>query len=298
MSFVSLKHLTGTWPPPHKVSLEQQAQRWLPSEHGLSELVREEIEHWKALIMTNEQLRVYTVWDKPTRLFHWINVLAILGLVGLGLVIFNAGTLGVSTPGKILLKELHVFVGYIFASNLLIRLIWGFFGNRHARWSGILPGGPGYFRSVRDYITSFFSANPKRYLGHNPLGRIGVTVMLVLLFVQAVTGLVLAGTDIFYPPLGNWIAEWIAAEGVDPANLVPYAKEMYNEQAYQEMRAFRKPFITTHVYNFYALLVVIAAHIAAVVITEIRERGTLISAMFTGRKIVDGFPQDNTEPND
>lgn len=265
---------------------------------GVDHIVRGKVEHWKALIMTKEPLRVYTVWDKPTRLFHWINVLAILGLIGLGLVIFNAGTLGVSTPGKILLKELHVLVGYVFALNLLIRLIWGFLGNRHTRWSGMLPGGTGYFRSVRDHLSSFFSTRPKRYLGHTPLGRIGVTVMLALLFVQAVTGLVLAGTDIFYPPLGNWIAGWIAAEGVDPATLVPYAKEMYDEQAYQEMRAFRKPFLTTHVYTFYTLLAVIAVHIAAVVTTEVRGRGTLISAMFTGRKIIEGPPQDRLESDE
>lgn len=247
--------------------------------------------------MTNEQLRVYDVWDKPTRWFHWINVLAVLGLVGLGLVILNAGTLGVSTPGKILLKEIHVWVGYVFACNLVIRLIWGFFGNRYARWSGILPGGPGYFNSVRNYVKGFFSGRPKCYLGHNPLDRIAVTVMLVLLFVQAVAGLILAGTDIFYPPLGSWIAKWIAAEGVDPASLVPYAKEMYDEQAYQEMRAFRKPFITIHLYAFYALLAVIIAHIAAVIITEIRERGSLISAMVTGRKIVECVPEDHLEPD-
>jgi len=36
----------------------------------------------------------------------------------------------------------------------------------------------------------------------------------------------LAGTDLLYPPIGAWIAERIAAQGVDPAALVPYAKEM------------------------------------------------------------------------
>ena len=29
----------------------------------------------------------------------------------------------------------------------------------------------------------------------------------LLLVVQAITGLVLAGTDVFYPPPGNWIAQ-------------------------------------------------------------------------------------------
>lgn len=242
--------------------------------------------------MNQTPLKVYEVWDKPTRWFHWINVLAVLGLAGLGLVIFNAKTLGVSTPGKILLKETHVWVGYVFVVNLVVRLIWGFIGNRYARWGGALPAGVGYFSSVRDYVVGFFGQVPKHYLGHNPLGRISVAVMLVLLAVQAITGLTLAGTDIFYPPIGDWIAGWIAADGVDPGSLVPYAKEMYDEQAYQDMRAFRSPFITTHLYTFYALLAVVAMHVAAVIVTEIRAGGSLISAMFTGRKIIAGVPLD------
>lgn len=248
--------------------------------------------------MTDEQLRVYDVWDKPTRWFHWINVLAVLGLIGLGLVILNANALGVATQGKILLKETHVWVGYVFVCNLVIRLLWGFFGNRYTRWGGILPGGFGYFSSIRDYVAGFFVGRPKRYLGHNPLGRVSVAVMLVLLLVQAVTGLVLAGTDVFYPPLGNWIAEWIAAEGVDPGSLAPYAKDTYDPQAYQEMRTFRSPFLTTHLYAFYVLAAVVVVHIAAVVVTEIREGGTLVSAMFTGRKIVPGKPLDHAELDD
>lgn len=248
--------------------------------------------------MPSEHLQVYHVWDKPARWFHWINVLAVLALIGLGLVILNAGSLGASNQGKILLKEAHVWVGYVFVTNLVFRLLWGFFGNRYTRWGGILPGGFGYFRSVRDYIAGFFSGSPKHYLGHNPLGRISIVIMLVLLLVQAVTGLVLAGTDIFYPPLGSWIAEWIAPEGVDPGSLVPYAKDTYDSQAYQEMRAFRSPFLTTHLYAFYVLAAAIIVHIAAVVITEIQEGGTLVSAMFTGRKIVAGTPLDHAASDD
>lgn len=121
---------------------------------------------------------------------------------------------------------------------------------------------------------------------------------MVLLATQAVTGLVLAGTDIFYPPFGSWIAGWIAAEGVDPATLVPYASEMYDEQAFEDMRDFRKPFIMTHIYAFYALVVMIVVHVAAVIMTEIREGGSLISALFTGRKILPGTPVDLKQPND
>jgi cytochrome b561 len=115
------------------------------------------------------------------------------------------------------------------------------------------------------------------------------------LFTQAATGLVLAGTDLFYPPIGKWIAGWVASPGIDPATLVPYAKEMYEPVAYESMRAFRKPFITIHYFGFYTLLFFAVVHIVAVVVTEIREGGNLISAMVTGRKVLSEPPADGEQ---
>lgn len=241
------------------------------------------------------ELKAYSIWDANVRWFHWINVLCILGLVALGLVIINASALDVSNEGKVLLKTVHVWIGYVFAINLLWRLIWAFIGGAHARWRSILPGGAGYMSELRAYVADFKAGRPRQYLGHNPLGRIAVTLLLLMLVIQAITGLVLAGTDIFYPPLGAWIASWIAAPGVDPGTLVPYTKEMYDAAAYESMRAFRSPFITLHYYNFYALLALIILHIVAVVVTELREGGNLISAMFTGKKVLSKIPADLTK---
>ena len=61
------------------------------------------------------------------------------------------------------------------------------------------------------------------------------------------------------------------------------------------MRAFRKPFILVHLYGFYALVALVGLHVAAVIVTEIREGGTLISATFTGRRIVAGRPVDEEQ---
>ena len=243
--------------------------------------------------MSDDTFRAHLVWDGPTRWFHWINFLAVIGLMGVGLVILNGKALGISNEGKVLLKTLHVWVGYALVLNLTWRLVWAFIGNRYARWSAFLPLGPGYFSAIRAYVSSFFTGHRRMYLGHNPLGRIAVTVLLLLLLSQAVTGLVLAGTDLFYPPFGHWIAQWIAAPGVDPSALVPYAKEMMDESAYETMRAFREPFVTLHELGFYGLLVIVVLHIAGVVTAELREGGSLVSAMFTGKKILTGPPEDN-----
>ncbi len=238
------------------------------------------------------ELKSYAVWDAPTRWFHWINVLCVIVLIPIGLAILNAKAIGVTDAGKVQLKVLHVWVGYVFAVNLIWRIVWAFVGNRYARWREMLPGGTGYWRAVKTYTAALVSGHPEQYLGHNPLARLSVTILMILITIQAVTGLVLAGTDIFYPPIGHWIAQWVAAPGVDPATLVPYSPQMYEKDAWDSMRAFRNPFQLVHLYSFYTILVMVVLHVAAVVITEIREGGSIVSAMFTGRKILRGRPAD------
>ena len=119
-------------------------------------------------------MKTYAVWDRTTRLFHWINFLCVLGLIGLGTAILFAGDLGASNEGKIALKTAHVWVGYVFALNLLWRLIWAFIGGPHARWSALLPGGRGYLRSMREHLAPASKVGRKTYVGHNPAGRLAV----------------------------------------------------------------------------------------------------------------------------
>ena len=238
------------------------------------------------------ELKSYAVWDVGTRCFHWINVLCVTALAVVGTVILNAGDLGVNNAGKVTLKTAHTWIGYVFVLNLLWRIVWAFLGNRYARWRSILPGGREYFQAIRRYTAAFFTSQPEQYLGHNPIGRLSVAAMLLLMTAQAITGLVLTGTDLFYPPIGHWIAQWVAAPGVAPDSLVPYAPEMYNAAAYETMRAFRKPIAVVHLYTFYTLTVIVILHVAAVIITELKEGGGIISSMFTGRKVISGRPVD------
>ena len=168
-------------------------------------------------------LKEYFAWDVPTRWFHWINALAVLGLIATGLVILNDDALGLSASSKILLKSIHVSFAYVMAVNLLWRFIWAFFGNRYSRWRGLRLGGPGYLASLRAYAALFLSGEPQQFVGHNPLARIGVSLVLLLLLVQLATGLVIAGTDLFWPPFDHWFAPWVAAPGVDPAIVQPGA---------------------------------------------------------------------------
>ncbi len=234
----------------------------------------------------------YKVWDAGTRWFHWVNFICVLGLSFVGLIILNGAYFEPSVQTKINLKVIHVWIGYVFSANILWRIIWAFFGNRYARWKAILPGGRGYFTAVKSYVTTFVRGTPQFYIGHNPIGRIAVLLLLLSLITQATTGLVLAGTDIFYPPFGGYFASWIAAPGVVAQDILPYASELYEQSAYQSMRAFRKPFIVVHLYNFYLLSSLILLHVLAVVVSEQKGENGIISATISGRKSSDQTPQD------
>jgi len=249
--------------------------------------------------MANEKhLIPYPVWDLSTRIFHWLNVICVAGLMAVGTVILNYKLLGVGTDGKILLKTVHVYIGYIFVANLAWRLIWGFIGGKYSRWKMILPLNKDYFRSLHKYTTSVKSGEPPAYLGHNPVARLMVGLLFLLLGTQAMTGLTLAGTDVYMPPFGNQIVEYIAAVDENQNKIGEIRagyKDNIDEQAYQKMRSYRKPVITIHYYVFFMLLAAVLLHILGVIFTEVKENNALISAMITGNKYFSSKPVDFDE---
>ena len=241
-------------------------------------------------------LTEYRVWDRTQRVFHWVNFVAVLTLTVIGTVILNADRLDIpNDPGVIALKTVHVYVGYAFILNLLWRLVWAFVGGPFARWRALLPGGPMFGRRLVQFARGLFAGHAPFYLGHNPLARIFLSLLVLLLVVQGVTGIVLAGTDVYMPPLGSTMREWVAGGTHDPALVRPYAPDTVNAQAYADMRAFRAPIVETHELVYFILLALIAIHIAAAIVAEFREGGTIISAMFTGRKIHESEPVDVAE---
>jgi cytochrome b len=213
----------------------------------------------------------------------------------LGLILLNNKSFGVSAEGKILLKTLHAYFGYVFVINLTWRLIWGFVGNKFSRWKAILPFRKGYIKSSKSYAKGFIENNPPPYAGHNPIAKLMVSLLFAFLITQATTGLILAGTDLYLPPFGHEIAEWVMGSGEDHSklsDLKPGSKEGVDPEGYKEMREFRKPFITVHVYVFYMLVIAILLHIIAVIVTELKEKSGLVSAMFTGKKVFNKNPID------
>ena len=204
----------------------------------------------------------------------------------------NKGAIGISgSEAGIGLKTLHVTVGYIFAVNLIIRLVWGFFGSRYSRWSTLLPGKQ-FRQDMKNYKASVKSGQPQTFIGHNPKGRLSVMVLLLFLTGMMITGMIRAGTDIYYPPFGNIAAKYVAAEGIKPSDIKPYDKTGTDADKLAGLQAFKKPFGVIHIYAAYILWLLILIHLIAVIGAEIKGEGTLVSAMFSGKKHLPREPQD------
>ncbi len=125
------------------------------------------------------------VWDLPTRVFHWLLVLAFI--------------ISWLSQGDDRYLDIHVFAGYLFLGLLLFRLIWGFIGSKYAKFSNF-P-----YSKIWHYLTTLFSVNRQHFLGHNPAGSLAVFVILSLGVIVAITGLLTLGGEERHGPLAGII---------------------------------------------------------------------------------------------
>jgi cytochrome b len=137
--------------------------------------------------MTQEAHTVKTrIWDLPTRLFHVLLMLCVVGLV--------------ITGGNVdFAMVVHFYLGYAVLSLVLFRIIWGVFGGYWSRFATFFPS-PSHLLS---YLRGFNNPNTKPSVGHNPLGAISVFVFLLVLLLQGLSGLM---SDDTISVSGPWTA--------------------------------------------------------------------------------------------
>ena len=132
------------------------------------------------------------VWDPLVRVFHW-------SLATLFLAAYLTG----EDAGQV-----HIAAGYGIAGLIALRIVWGFVGPRHARFSNFVRSP----REILAYLRDVATFRAPRYLGHNPAGGAMIVALLVMLSGTAVTGYMMT-TDAF------WGAKWVEEVHETCANL-------------------------------------------------------------------------------
>ena len=123
------------------------------------------------------------VWDPVVRLFHWSTV----GLFTLAYLFDHP-------------RDLHKGMGYALLAGVVIRILWGFVGSRHARFADFVPG-PGRLIA---YARDTAAGREARHLGHNPLGGAMIVALILTLLAICASGWMM-GLDAF---LGvGWVEE-------------------------------------------------------------------------------------------
>ncbi len=173
----------------------------------------------------------HNLWDLPLRVFHW------------SLVILIPLAWWTGEEGDF---DWHSWVGYSLLVLVSARIVWGFVGSRHARFTDFFKG-PG---AVVAYLRGQAATTP----GHNPLGGWSVVALLVVLLLQAVSGLFNSDDVLYNGPL-----------------------------YYAASTEFRDTMGVVHELAFDALVALVVLHLLAIAFYQWRKHEPLIQAMVRGR---------------
>jgi len=138
--------------------------------------------------------RMARVWDPLVRIFHW----SLVGSFAIAWFspVWRNGTL-------------HHWVGYLAAILVVIRMIWGFVGPRHARFADFVK----HPAHVLGYLVAMARGREPRHMGHNPAGGAMVLALMAGMVGSAVTGWMMT-TDRYFGVAWVETAHWLAVHAM------------------------------------------------------------------------------------
>ena len=194
------------------------------------------------------------VWDPLVRFGHWALVAA-----------FAVAYLSAEEEAGGA-DPLHVWGGYAVGVLVVLRVVWGFVGPRHARFSD-------FVRSpivALVYFKDLLYGRARRYIGHSPAGGAMVIALLVCLAATVATGLIAYGEE---------------GKGPLAVVMVTDANEA-GSRALAERRGGETESTIGELHGLMANITValVVAHIFGVVVASVVHKENLVLAMITGRK--------------
>lgn len=122
------------------------------------------------------------VWDLFVRVFHWSLV------ASFAVAWFTADEW----------DRIHEWAGYAAAALVGCRIIWGFVGTKHARFSDFVRSP----FSMLGYLGDVLRGQEHRYIGHNPAGGAMILALLAGIIGLGITGWMMT-TNAF------WGVDWV-----------------------------------------------------------------------------------------
>jgi Ni/Fe-hydrogenase 1 B-type cytochrome subunit len=208
------------------------------------------------------------VWEVPVRVTHWVNVLSIIILAMTGIFIGTPKTLALDPSQFIMgwIRFVHFVAAYVFSVSFLARIYWMFKGNRYANWREFFPiltdeGRRNMMETFKYY--TFIGKKAPHTVGHNALAGSAYTGVFFLYLVMICTGFALY-SERAPQSLMHKLTGWLFA--------------LFSNQG---MRL-------THHMVMWFLIAFAIHHIYSAWLMDIKERGGVMSSIFSGYKAVKG----------
>jgi cytochrome b len=198
------------------------------------------------------------VWDPLVRFGHWTLAAAFA-------VAFFSAEEGAGGPGV-----WHVWTGYLVGGIVVLRVLWGFVGSRHARFSDFVYEPD----KVLAYLGDLLRGRGRRYVGHSPAGGAMVIALLVCLAATVATGIVAHGEQGKGPLAAAQVTDTTNATGSE-AQRTPI-----------EAGGERGESVIAEVHDLLAdiAMALVVTHILGVALASFVHRENLVLAMISGRK--------------
>ena len=206
---------------------------------------------------SKKKVRSRRSWDPVVKITHWSIVAAIL-----------ANAL-VTEEGS----GVHIWVGYMLAAVLALRLLWGLIGPAEARFSAFPPSPRRALGHLRDIRTG----KKEVHRSHNPLGALMVYAIWSVLAVIIASGIAMAG-----PPSTAFLNRSERSGQISPQVVAEQGDHDHSEAA-KGAKGEESEWEEVHETAVNLLYILIALHIAGVVFETRRSGREILLAMLPGR---------------
>jgi cytochrome b len=205
------------------------------------------------------------VWDPVVRIGHWVLVAGFLTCY--------------LTEGEP--EWLHVNAGYAVALVIILRVVWGFVGPGHARFSDFVRA-PG---EALTYVKGLLSGSARRFIGHNPAGGLMAVALLASLGATTYTGMAMLAQE-GEGPLASVMGPTAQVAVVSPALADDDEHEEHREHGGEAGGHSEAGEQWEEIHEVFAnlTLALMALHILGVIASSTAHRENLVRAMIDGRK--------------
>lgn len=144
-----------------------------------------------------ERVIYMKVWQAPVCVAHWIIAISIIVLGVTGYLIGNPSFSAPTEASKVYtfgtIRFIHFLAGYVFLAAFLLRLYWGYVGNRFSRWSTMLPMSRWQWKRIVAELGELGLPRGRFrvYTGHSPLANIFYVLLYLGSLFSIVSGFTL-----------------------------------------------------------------------------------------------------------